>query len=339
MDFKRILGHKKEIDMLQRAMRSGRLHHAYLFTGPEGIGKKEVAFAFARALNCASPVDNGLDSCGSCNDCSMMDARAHPNLACVYPTDKDGERCAEGLIRIEDVRQVQGVLRYRAMRGKKIAVIDDSEKMMPAAANAFLKTLEEPPPDSMIILVTQHPAGLLPTILSRCQRIGFRPLPKQAVQAFLMETPGMGAEAAEGLAGISSGSLSLAVRYSDSEACEKKLEYVKRLFLLEPKEEDLALKLAEEISKRDDLDEILEFVKMCLRRAALSMEGVGLDAHFQCGQDRPKWAVDSNKIISSYSLAEEARRSVLPPRYANKLLALEALFLNLIAADCRAEEC
>ncbi len=335
MGFERILGHKKEIGILQRAMLSGRLHHAYLFTGPEGIGKKEAAFAFAKALNCSNPP--GADSCGTCNDCSMMDARTHPNLAYVRPTDKDGEPCGDGLIRIEDVREVQNTLKYRAIRGKKAAIIDDADRMMPQAANAFLKTLEEPPPDSMIILVTQHPAGLLPTILSRCQRVGFRPLPRQAIQTLLMETLGMDSASAEGVAAISSGSISSAMRYADHEAVKEKLKYVERLFSLNPKEEDLALKLAEELSRRDDLDEILELVKMGLRRGAVAMEGVAADGHFQCKQSSPKWALYSNKIISAYSLVEEARKSILPPRYSNKLLTLEALFLSLIASGRQTE--
>jgi len=157
--------------MLEGAHRRGRLASTYLFAGENGIGKRMTALAFAARLNCTDPVDAGVivDACGMCASCVKFEAGTHPDLIIIEP---DGAQ-----IKVEQIRQVEEALSYRSFEGGyKVVLVDNAEAMNPAASNAFLKTLEEPAPGCLIILITSMPDRLLPTIRSRCSRINFKPL-------------------------------------------------------------------------------------------------------------------------------------------------------------------
>ena len=171
MKLSEIQGHSTAIRMLEGAKERGRLASSYLFAGEEGIGKRATALAFAAAINCKNPipVQGGQDACGECGSCVKFAGGTHPDLLIVEP---DGAQ-----IKVEQVRQVGEALAYRSFEGGvKVVIVDNAEAMNPAASNAFLKTLEEPTPDTLIILVSSMPDRLLPTIRSRCSRINFRPL-------------------------------------------------------------------------------------------------------------------------------------------------------------------
>jgi len=331
LNFQEILGHAREIGILKSSISSKRVAHALLFAGPEGIGKRLVARAFAKALNCASGND---DACGVCRDCLAFDSGTHPNLLEVWPTDKDGERDPLGLIRIDQVREIQGTLRFKAESGMKVVIVEGADRLMPAAANAFLKTLEEPPPDSVIILVTLKPSDLLPTVLSRCQRISFGPLPEDAVRAFLIENKGISPAEAGAVARLSEGSISRASVYIEEGAHQKRREVIERLSTLGPADSDEALKFAEELSKRDDLDDMLEFLKSWYRDRIVAFEGA---PHLIANTDMQRNMKDSgvedfNRLCSSFWAIEEAKKSIAPPRYGNKQLTLEVLLLKLSGA-------
>ena len=171
MKLSEIQGHSTAIRMLEGAKERGRLASSYLFAGEEGIGKRATALAFAAAINCKNPLDvqGGQDACGECGSCVKFAGGTHPDLLIVEP---DGAQ-----IKVEQIRQVGEALAYRSFEGGvKVVIVDNAEAMNPAASNAFLKTLEEPTPDTLIILVSSMPDRLLPTIRSRCSRINFRPL-------------------------------------------------------------------------------------------------------------------------------------------------------------------
>ena len=333
--FQGILGHAREIGILKGSISSKRVAHALLFAGPEGIGKRLVARAFAKALNCVLPrLDEDVDSCGACRDCLAFDSGTHPNLREVWPVDKDGERDPLGLIRIDQVREIQGTLRFKAESGMKVVIVEGADRLMPAAANAFLKTLEEPPPDSVIILVTLKPSDLLPTVLSRCQRISFGPLPEDAVRAFLIENKGISPAEAGAVARLSEGSISRASVYIEEGAHQKRREVIERLSTLGPADSDEALKFAEELSKRDDLDDMLEFLKSWYRDRIVAFEGA---PHLIANTDMQRNMKDSgvedfNRLCSSFWAIEEAKKSIAPPRYGNKQLTLEVLLLKLSGA-------
>lgn len=331
MSFSSILGHTREMEILKGAAASGKVAHAFVFAGPDGIGKKLVARAFAEVLNCSSGSD---DACGVCGDCSMMENSVHPNFLEVCPVDKDGEKDPEGLIRIGQIREVQNALRYRVERGMKAVIVDGADRLVPAAAHAFLKTLEEPPPGSVIILVTSKASELLPTILSRCQRLNFRPLPEDAVKGFLVERKGLTPNEAGAVARLSGGSISKAAAFIDDGSLQKRRDVIQRLSSIGPGDTAEALKFAEELSKTDGLDELLEFMKSWYRDRIVASEGA---PHLIANNDMESRLKDAgvgefNRLCSAFWAVEEARKAIAPPRYANKQLTLEVLILKVSGA-------
>ncbi len=150
---------------LQRGLRRGRLAHAYLFYGPRGAGKEALARTLAQALNCRAAE---ADACGACDSCRRVAQHRHPDVYWLRPESKSRA------IKIEQVREFMQSVNLRSnMGGVKVGIVVDAECLNEAAANAFLKTLEEPPAQTVIVLLTAEPQRLLPTILSRCLRISF----------------------------------------------------------------------------------------------------------------------------------------------------------------------
>ncbi|MDY0212500.1 MAG: DNA polymerase III subunit delta' [Desulfuromonadaceae bacterium] len=159
--FAAIIGHERQKKLLRHAFTSGKLAHAYLFSGFEGIGKRLMALALARLVFC----DAG-NGCGKCNSCRRIDHNNHPDLHTLEP---DGQ-----FIKIEQIRTLQRALAYRPLESSRhIVLIDAAERLHPGAANALLKTLEEPPHGTIIILLSSQPQALLPTVRSRCQHLPF----------------------------------------------------------------------------------------------------------------------------------------------------------------------
>lgn len=198
MSFKDIEGHDKPITILKRALANRTLAHAYLFSGEEGVGKKMTALALAGAVNCADAGPEG--GCGTCPSCRKIARLEHPDVHIVAP---DGDE-----IKIDQVRQAQADLSLKPFEGeKKALIVDGAETMNAASSNAFLKTLEEPPGDALIILVASRPQGLLPTIRSRCQEIRFHPLPRRSLAQALMRKRGLPEEDAWFLAALAQGSM------------------------------------------------------------------------------------------------------------------------------------
>jgi DNA polymerase-3 subunit delta' len=160
-----IAGHQQIVQTLMNTVSSGHVVHAYLFAGPAGVGKETTARAFARALLCSQPVAG--DACGFCRDCRQVESYNHPDLYTIEP--------AGASIKIEQVRGMLRRIPYRSYQGgRKVFLIRQAELMTADAANCLLKTLEEPPGDTVIILISEQPQSLLPTILSRCQQCNFK---------------------------------------------------------------------------------------------------------------------------------------------------------------------
>ncbi len=341
--FNAIYGHQKETAILKNAISSNRVAHAYLFTGPDGVGKRLIALAFAKAMNCAeidaSGAGGALDSCGLCADCSMMEAGVHPNLIQIQPVDKDFEPDPDGIIKIAQVRELQESIRFRVERGKKTAIVVGADRMALPAANAFLKTLEEPPASSVIILIASRTTELPATIISRCQRIAFKPLPEGVIREFLVEKRGMANEEALEVARLSGGSIGAAVKYIGAGFPEKRKEALGAFLALRANDTIGILKLAEGLSKRDDLEDILESLKTLLRdravclalspELAISKEGCTPGGGCTSGGGLFKNGGSVEKLCDSFSLIERARVDIMPPRYGNKQLAMDALLMGL----------
>jgi DNA polymerase-3 subunit delta' len=198
MFFNDIEGHEGPLQILKRALAHGTLAHAYLFSGESGIGKKMTARGLAAAVNCHAATPDG--GCGSCPSCRKVASGGHPDVRFL---EAEGNE-----IKIDQVREAQADLALRPFEGnKKVLIVDGAEGLNAASANAFLKTLEEPPGDALIILITAMPQSLLPTIRSRCQEIVFHVLPRHILAAALARKRGLSEEDAWFLAALAQGSM------------------------------------------------------------------------------------------------------------------------------------
>ena len=206
MSFKDIRGQESAISFLVNSFENKRLSHAYIFSGPAGVGKKLTAVSFAKAINCASY--NSGSSCDVCPSCRKIDSSNHPDVV-LLKSHKIGAQIKIDQIRalIKDV----GLKPYEALR--KVYIIDDAETMTQEAQGALLKTLEEPPSDSVIILITRTPAALFPTIRSRSQSVRFFPLTASRVKEILIREHGADEVRAHVLSGLSAGRLGEALNY------------------------------------------------------------------------------------------------------------------------------
>jgi len=245
MGFAEIIGHDRQLSTLRSALASNRLHHAYFFAGPEGVGKRTTAIALAKAVHCMQLDD---DFCGECVNCARISDGNHPDVRFVEPLAGKKE------ISIQQIRELERELNYRSFSGgRKIAVIDPATSMNLASQNALLKTLEEPPQDSLIILIAANAGALLPTVRSRCLRLPFAPLTRREVAGFLQAKLAMNAGDAEFLAALSMGSIGAAVNLDKDELIEKRRNWVDVLSSLKAGDHHAAMLAAEALSaNRDD---------------------------------------------------------------------------------------
>jgi DNA polymerase III subunit delta' len=205
MPFRDVVGHDRLISLLKRSIAGATLPPSLLFTGPAGIGKLKTARALAQRLNCPTPRPD--DACGECSACSRIARGIHPDVALLQPGDT-------GVIRIEQVRDVIDRAAYRPFEGRRrVVIVDDADALMDQAQNALLKTLEEPSPSSVFILITARPDVLRPTVRSRCPQLRFRPLSVDDLAAALMAR-GYAEREAHAVAATAEGSLGQALAMS-----------------------------------------------------------------------------------------------------------------------------
>lgn len=206
--------------MIRRAVERGRIAHAYLFLGPDGIGKRLTAHRLAQSLFCQRIPDEQLDACGECPACRQMLAGTHPDLLTIGCPEGKRELPLPLILGPEDNRGREGLLHDLSLHpmnaARRIAIIDDADKMNEESANALLKTLEEPPPGAILFLISPSLETLLPTIRSRCQKVQFAPLTDDELSGLLVE---LGWEsdsaAADAIAALSEGSLATARQLLD----------------------------------------------------------------------------------------------------------------------------
>ena len=183
MSFKSILGQSQPKKILTNALQNGSVSHSYLFYGPDSVGKKKLAIALAKALNCKG-VDP-LDACNECESCLKIERRIHPDFFYLEPI-KSTPASREAVIKVEVIRELQKKLAFMPYEGKKkVVVIDSVDLMNLQAMNSFLKTLEEPPSSTLLLLISANPNKLLPTLLSRCQGIQFHRLSSQDIRSII----------------------------------------------------------------------------------------------------------------------------------------------------------
>lgn len=215
MPFRDLVGHRTTLGLLARASAADTLPPSLIFAGPSGVGKKQAAVALAQALNCPTPLRNdagplAVDACGTCATCRRIARGMHPDVQLIEPGDT-------GSIKIDPVREVIRQTGYRPFEARRRAIIfDTAEALGPDAQDALLKTLEEPPPGSVLILVTAVPDRLLPTVRSRCPIVRFAPLGPAEVAAWLEGKHGVDPARAHAVAAVAGGSLTAALEIAES---------------------------------------------------------------------------------------------------------------------------
>ncbi len=334
-----IEGHERPIAILKQALANNTLAHAYLFSGEAGIGKKMTAFALAAAVNCMNSGPEG--GCGVCPSCRRVAAFTHPDVHVVMPeredvrllstwTSKEVAKASDE-IKIDQIRQAQDRISLKPFEGRKnILIVDGAETLNAAAQNAFLKTLEEPPGDALIILVTSMSQSLLPTIRSRCQEIRFQPLPRRTLAQALMKKRGLPEGDAWFLAALAQGSFGRALGMDveqEKAAREELMTFWAGLGQMGPGE---VLARAEALGKdRDRLEGLLDMgverlrdllVFRATRNEALLVYGHGTDRQWGARIPLPRLLADMELFTMS--------RGLLDHRVSAQLVA-ENLLLKL----------
>lgn len=268
MRLSEVVGHETAKVALRRAYASDRLHHAYLFAGPSGVGKRTLAMALAALVNCERPIggDSAFDACGTCRSCIKLAGGGHPDVLEVAPEGRD--------IKIAQVRELHAATKYRPYEAaRRLILIDDAHTLRVEAANALLKTLEEPRGDTMFVLVTPQSHRLLTTVISRCQPMRFGPLePSEVDQVLRRVEPDLPPDPARGR--LAEGSVGRALAIAHSPVYGARLELLNRFVALRDDGLGAATAWADELSRqRDAIDESLELVRSFVRDAILHQAG------------------------------------------------------------------
>jgi DNA polymerase-3 subunit delta' len=322
--FADILGHDRIIEVLKRSLRSGKTAHSYLFEGVSGCGRRKTALTLIQALFCKSSTD---DACGVCPSCRKIDSGNHPDIHLLSPLPDKRD------ISIEQLREMQRELSLRPYEApRKACIIDPAERLNANSANSLLKTLEEPPGNALIILLTENAEMLLSTVRSRCQLIRFAPLSLEHI-LLLLERSGVSQEAATLVAPMSGGSLQKALELDNESLVARRENVLAKMEKLSINQIATIFDAAEEFSGNRDatlelLDMLLSFFRDAVHLGAGSGEIVNRSV-------RP--AIES--IASRRSLPHnlrlleqiyETRRAV--QRNANPKLALDQLFMTMSEA-------
>ena len=320
MSFNKIIGQELAVDLLKRAIGENRLAHAYLFIGPEGVGKSLLAKVFAKALNCEKGTP---EPCGECIACKKIEGGTHPDVIVLSPEGKSSQ------IGIDAIRRTEGTMSLKPYEGRtKVFIVDGADKMTEEAANSLLKTLEEPPKDTVIVLLASNMFRLQPTIVSRCQKVLFHPLSERAIMKELIERYGLDDKKAGFVSRFSEGRLGRAVEVLEGEAMAKRDRIVDEF--LTPKQfgyEDTWLYG----EPRQEVNEVLNTLAVYFRDLLvfnLSKDQgllVNLDKASEIAKDAAKYPVERLEgIIETIADTQERIR-----RNANIKIALSSMRLNI----------
>jgi DNA polymerase-3 subunit delta' len=304
MGFSGVNGQSRAIATLRSALAGGRIAHAYLFAGPDGVGKETVAWAFTQALLCDSGGSSAGEACGRCGPCRRVVARGHPDVQLVVPE--------KGVIPIDRVRDLCGRLALAPFEARyQVAILRDAHLLNPPAQNALLKTLEEPPGSAVLVLVSAAPHLLLPTVRSRCQRIAFAPLDGDLVRGRVAETLGRAPDDPDVIlaAALGEGSLGRALSIAAEGAYSGRQELIQAALALSPDHPGAVLDLAEAWgSDRTKAGEALEILQLWYRDRLL--ESVGAEG--RCLPDLPApFPISSGAALQLLDRLHEARRGLL----------------------------
>ncbi len=337
MPFADILGQDRALSYLRMACSDGRLSQAYCFFGPPGVGKRAAALALAQTANClaeaARTPEAAGDACGVCAACRKIAAGLHPDVTEVRPEGKT-------VITIDQIREVTARAALRTYEGRtKVFILDPAELMQEPAANAILKTLEEPAGASLFILVTAAPSALLPTILSRCQGVRFDPLGEGPLRDILVRH-GRTPEAAAAAAALAGGSAERALALDVEEARATRDRIVQDVW---GRSDSLVsvLERAEELARdRAKLVTALEILASFTRDLAVAKVGGASAAlvHSDCRAEAARLAAGCSMeaILAIHEAQVEALRALM--KNANPRFTVERMLLRMRQAMGEGQE-
>ncbi len=352
------LGNARVVEILRRAIRKDRLPHAMIFSGPQGVGKCTLAVLLAQYLNCPSPTgESGCGSCpvcvrigavietrflkclslkegsfcGSCENCAER-SRRHPDVRIIEPGWDEKGRRRKTTISIEQVREMIAEVNYQPFEARyRVMILDPADLMTNEAHNSLLKTLEEPPSRTIMILVTTNPYVLLDTIRSRARSLEFGGISQQVIEDYLTVREGRTPEEARLAAVFSGGSLGAALSFNTGEYKEVRAQALRFVSLLLKKGRfSDASALAAGVTKEKQafqlwLDSVISLVQD-VYYSQVSPERVGqLDLLGEIGQLARGAPRDA--VVAALKWLTELRRALL--RNVNRQIALEGMFLGL----------
>lgn len=314
--FSQIIGHNKNIELLQNILRTNRVANAYLFAGPPNIGKEFVAVNFAKAINC---LELETDACDRCLSCRKIDDGNHPDVWIIRP---------EGAwMKIDQIRRLQRQISHKPMEGRyKIYILTDVERMNLPAANSFLKTLEEPPGASVLVLLTSNYSALLPTIRSRCQLVRFFPIPPAVLQNQLIEKLKVTGTKAKQITLLSGGQVGKALELAKEE--DINVEFTIPDILKRPQLSEI-FKIAESLnSQPETLDVLLTWLRdILLVKQGCTAEILTYPDKFN---ELAQLALGYSRIHIQNAIKTIMETKNLLQRNINSTLALEVMTLKLI---------
>jgi DNA polymerase-3 subunit delta' len=337
MPFSEIIAQDRAIAPLRAALRRGALHHAYLLGGPPGTGKATTARLLAQAANCEGEGGGGDDPCGVCLPCRKIAKGIHPDVLVLSEEramvkagrwEARGGRTPSKDIVVDQVRDVvDRRLALRRFEGRRrFVVIDPADAMNPQAQNALLKTLEEPPGDTTLVLVSSSPDGLLPTIRSRCLRVAFAPIPS-AVIAARLEVSGRAPGEARLAAALAGGSLGRALEL-DPDALAARREAVEGAARLDPDDALAWLAFARvQGEDREMAAETCDLLALWLRDVLVVQAG-GTDLALGDLADATRAAAALDPAEAIRRRDEVLRTAAALRQNASPVLALESMLLG-----------
>ena len=325
------------MSLLSRAIARDTLPPALLLAGPAGVGKRRVALALAQAINCTAPQStDGLerDACGACASCRRIARGVHPDVVLLEPGDT-------GTIKIEPVREIIVQAGYRPFEGRRrVVIIDEADALVEPAQNALLKTLEEPPPASIFLLVSSLPDALLATVRSRCPRLRFGPLSPGDVAAVLVRDHDYAEAEAHAAAVDADGSVGRALSSESADLVDAR-ETATRLLQQVARAADpvtrvgtaqgLSPKKGSPMNERDQLSATLRIMSSLLRDLGLLASqadaAVIANADLRTELEALSRSYDANRSVRAYSAVDEALAAL--ERNANPKVVADWLVLQL----------
>lgn len=319
-----LIGHEWAVDMLKKHVVNGTTRHAYLFSGPPGLGRRTLALRLAQALNCQTPTDARIP-CGTCRDCKQIEAMQHADLTIVQ-AETEG-----GVLKVDQIREARKTLTLKPYMSKyRVALFLRFQEANDNAANALLKTLEEAPSYAVLILTADSPEQLLPTITSRCEVLRLRPLKIEDVMQDL-RSRGVDGDRARLIAHISGGRPGYARHLIEDESLlEKRDERLNELLALLPASRVEKFAYADKLARdRESMRQAITFWlsywrDVMLRTAQAETPLVNVDRNVEIEDLAGQLDLSSARIVvSNFENALEKLEKNVNPRLLAEVLLLD----------------